>query len=43
MKNSSSVQESSMEGVAIAFKAKKQRVLKTQMQFSMAYEAQSWF
>lgn len=39
MKNNSSVQESSMEGMAIAFKAKKKRVLKIQMQFLVAYEA----
>lgn len=39
MENNSSAQESSMAGVAIAFKAKKQRVLKVQMQFLMAEEA----
>lgn len=36
MENNSSAEESSMEGVAIAFKAKKQRMLKIQMLFLMA-------
>lgn len=36
MENNSSAQESSMEGVAIAFQAKKLGVLKIQMQFLMA-------
>lgn len=39
MENNSSAEESSMEGVAIAFKAKRQRVLKIQMPFLMAQEA----
>lgn len=43
MKNSSSVQESLMEGVAVACKAEKKRALKIPMQFLMVYEAQSWF
>lgn len=39
MENNSSALESSLEGVAMAFKAKKQRVLQIQMQFLMAREA----
>jgi len=39
MKNNSSVQESNMEGVAIAAKAKQQKGLKIQMWFLMPYEA----